>query len=92
MPLDYGQTCNNIDQQIKETKKSIYNWIEGLIEDICPKLPDETLKKLAEDEAEGLYKDISGYFESVRLDNENMRKEADRQIEYLEDKIVDLQP
>jgi len=92
MPLDYSQTCSNIDQQIKETKKSIRDWIESLIVDLCPKLPDETMSKMAEEEADGLYKEIRGCFESVRLDNENMRKEADRQIEYLEDEICDLQP
>jgi hypothetical protein len=89
--FDYANTCPKIDKAIEGAKADIERFLEGLINEICPFIPESAVSKLARENAESLYHDLQDSFESVRSANEDMRKEADRQIGRLNDEICDLE-
>ena len=90
MGLDFSHTCPKIDKAISEAKDTIIDYLKDYIVDLCPYLPDEKADELAKDWGADLYDKISDGFESTRETNEDMRKQADYQIEKLEAEISDL--
>ena len=90
--FDFGNTCPDIDKNIKDFKTSIQDTIEQIIEECSPMIPSATRKDLAAKWVDNLYRwDAEGVFENVRECNLDMRKEAERQIGSLEDQVSDLQ-
>lgn len=89
--FDYPNTCPRIDKQISNAKNVIYRFVESLLEEACPLLSPETLRQLASDNADSLYRDLEDCFEEVRSTNEEMRREADRQISKLHDEVSNLE-
>ena len=90
MGLDFPHTCPKIDKAITEAKDTIIDCLKDYITDLCPYLPDDKVLELSENWGSDLYYKISDCFEATRETNEDMRKQADYQIERLESEIEDL--
>ena len=90
MGLDFSYTCPRIDKAISEAKEIITEYTKDYILEICPYLPDHKADELSKDWGAGLYDRIADCFEAVRETNEDIRKQADFQIERLESEIEDL--
>jgi hypothetical protein len=88
--FDYPNTCPRIDKQIASAKSVMHRFVESLLEEACPLLSSETLRRLASENADILYRDLEDCFEAVRSTNEEMRAEAVRQISELHDEVIDL--
>jgi len=88
--FDFAHTCPKIDKAIAAAKHTIQSYLKDYINDLCPYIPDEKAIELSNDWGETIYNDISDCFESVRETNEDMRREADSQIDRLADEISDL--
>jgi len=91
MPFKYPHTCPDIDRQISEAKSVLKDYFRDLISDICPVLGAKELDEIVEKYTKYTYEDLEDIFEKVRSTNEDMREEANRQIESLEDDVSDLQ-
>lgn len=89
--FDYANTCPKIDAAIASARQEIYERLRGLIEEICPVLPQELINKLADEHSELVYDDLEGIFEGVRATNEEMRREAELQIQDLKEEIYSLE-
>ena len=89
--FDYPNTCPRIDKQIDSAKNVIHQFLESLLETACPLLSQEALTRLASDNADELYSALEDCFEAVRSANEEMRREADRQISALHDEVTNLE-
>ena len=85
--FDYPPTCTRIDHEIGEIKQSIAEFLYGLLEEACPLIDYYQRKELAAHYSARLYGDIENSIEAVRETNEDMRKEADRQVAALVDSI-----
>lgn len=90
MGLDFSHTCPKIDKAIAGAKNTIIDYLKDFITDLCPYMPNEKVNELSEDWGTDLYDRISDAFEATRETNEDMRKQADYQIERLESEIEDL--
>jgi hypothetical protein len=91
MGLDFNYTCSIIDKNILGAKDILINNIIDILGDACNFLPKETKKELAITYSHDIYKQLEDIFEETRTCNEDMRKQADWQIDNLEDTINDLQ-
>jgi polyhydroxyalkanoate synthesis regulator phasin len=89
--FDFGNTCPIIDKAIKGAQKEIESFVDELLMEASPLLPDKDRKELASKYALHLYRDIEDYFEMTRKSNEEMRDAADKQISDLKDEIADLE-
>lgn len=87
MGLDFSHTCPKIDKAISEAKDTIIDYLKDYITDLCPYITNEKASELSKDWGTDLYDKISDGFEATRETNEDMRKEADRQIDYAEEKL-----
>lgn len=90
MGLDFSHTCPKIDKAISEAKDTIIDYLKDYITDLCPYITDEKANELSKDWGTDLYDKISDGFEATRETNEDMRKQADYQIEKLEAEISEL--
>lgn len=88
MGLDYSHTCPQIDKGINQFKEDIRSRLIDMLDTCCPLLTSESKDVFIEEYVENIYYDFDRTYESVRSANENMRKEADRQIDTLE---IDLE-
>lgn len=89
--FDYGNTCPKIDKQINQAQSVIDSFICDLLEEVCPLLDINDRNRHAERYAEKLCGDLEDCFEVVRSTNEDMRREAERQIEALADQVANLE-
>ncbi len=89
--FDFPYTCPKIDKAINDCKYTLESYLSDYIEDLCPHIPNEEVKRISKDWSEQMYEAISDYFEIVRKTNEEMRDEANRQIAYLENRILALE-
>jgi len=85
--FDYAWTCPKIDKEIDGAKHQIREFIFNLISEFCPKIPQEVISSLSNENSEALYSDLEKCFEAVRESNEDMRKSAEKQILNLEDEV-----
>ena len=91
MGLDYQHTCPEIDSNIEHVKSSIDTHLDSLVDELCPFCDENKKKELLESYVDWIYSDLESCFEGVRESNENIRKEADNQIDALTDEISDLE-
>ena len=91
MGLDYGHTCPDIDRGIDQTKTDIENNLDSMIDDCCPLFEGDKKQDFIKGYADAIYDDLEGNFENVRRCNEDIRSEADRQIDKLEDRVSELE-
>ena len=82
MPLDFGWTCGTIDEAKTECVAEFATTFKDFWNEFIIKEPTATE---CESYAEYLWRDVDTYFEKVRATNIEMRKEADRQFDKLED-------
>lgn len=87
MPLDFGNTCGDIDNQIEQAQQLLCDHVYNIIKDSSPMIPEAEVEKLAKDYATDIYSDLESIFEAVRELNTDMRKAADEQIDNLQDQI-----
>lgn len=78
--FDFAHTCPKINKAIDACKENIQHALAPIIQSICEHISDEKAVELAKKYAEDIYTDIEDCFESVRETNEDMRAEANRQI------------
>lgn len=89
--FECNYTCPVIDQNIDFMKKIFEREIKFVIRDLSPKFSDTSeAKSYAQKVAEELYESIETEIEKVRETNIKMRKEAEEQIEKLQDTIDTL--
>ena len=62
-----------------------------MIDECCPLLEGDKKASFIKGYADQIYDDLEGNFEGVRRSNEDMRSEADRQIDKLEDRVSELE-
>ena len=90
MGLDFPHTCPKIDRAISEAKDTIIDYLKDYITDLCPYISDEKANELSKDWGTDLYDKISDRFEAIRETNDDMRRQADYQIDDLECEIDNL--
>ena len=88
--FDYPNTCPKIDSAIGDAKRIIENFLVDLIAEVCPYIPEQEIKKLADDNAAQLYRGLEDAFEEVRTTNEKIREAAEEQISDLKDELESL--
>jgi hypothetical protein len=89
--FDYPNTCPKIDKAIASAKAEITSFLDRLLEDACPLLSTRARAELTDGYADRLYGELEDIFENTRSTNEDMRREADSQIETLKSEISDLE-
>lgn len=89
--FDYPNTCPIIDNEISNAQKNIYYFLDNVIKELSPMIPDEERDRLAKDYSNDLYKDLEDIFENTRQSNIEMRDEAERQIKDLKEQIYELE-
>mgnify|MGYP003144887924 CR=1 FL=1 len=89
MPLDFQYTCGDIDGAIQTSRDLIRGTLRECIEDICPKLSEDTVSDLVNEY--DMSDDVTAEFEVLRGLNEDMRSQADSQIEDLESAVSALE-
>ena len=89
--FDYANTCPKIDRAITDARAEILDFVGNLIEEASPLLSPTSVRELSEGYAERLYSDLENVFEETRSANEDMRREAERQIAALLEEISDLE-
>lgn len=90
MGLDFSHTCPKIDKEIDRVKSTIEDHLEDYIKQLCPLMSMDTVYELRSQWTKEMYDNIESAFETVRETNEEMRKQADYQIDRLESEIDDL--
>ena len=91
MGFDFHWTCPDIDKGIAKIRRDLDAGVDEILEEACPLIEQAQRRKLAGDYAETLYGYIEEHIEAIRSTNEKMRREADRQIDKLEERIADLE-
>ena len=80
--FNYPYTCPNINKNIEYIQGSIENFLQYLIDDYRDNGFNEevSIKQLSKD----LYSDIEQYIEEIRLSNQSIRDDAEKQIEEMQ--------
>ena len=92
MGLDYGYTCPDIDREIKSVKADFYSSIQDILETYNgQELSEQEIKDISEGLSDDLYRDVETSFEECRSTNDDMRKQAEYQIDELEKRIENLE-
>ena len=82
--FDYRYTCPEIDKEINSFKESLSDHLIDLISELNPMFAEtDKEKKYREDRVRVIYDSAENCFEGVRRANEDMRKEAERQVQEL---------
>ena len=92
MGLDYMHTCPDIDNAIKTYKDSIVDTLESVIGELNPYLDLENseVKRVISEHKDSLYNYFEDAFEDVRSTNEDIRREADIQIDKANDDLLNI--
>lgn len=84
MGFEYSYTCPDIDQGIENYKDDVKQYLSDMLSDSNPLLQGENKENLINEYSEHICNSFSDNFENVRQSNEDMRKEAEHQIEAVE--------
>lgn len=87
MPLDFKNTCNDIDENANSLRAHVDERITELIEEICPKIDSEEKERIVNEKTTEIMEEFDNRFEKVRDLNKEMRYVADEQINELETEI-----
>lgn len=90
MGLDFPYTCPKIDKSISMAKDTIKAFLKDYIIELSPFVSEIKANELSSDWGGQIYNEISECFETVRETNEDLRNQAEYQIETLESEICDL--
>jgi len=80
MSLDFPYTCPDIDRSLSGIKSDIDSELIDMITECCPLLPEFKLNEFVKPYIESLYERFSESFEAVRSLNDDMRSQAELQI------------
>ena len=89
MGFDYKWTCPQIDKNIQTAKNEIDSFLDSFLEDALPLLPLNIRRDIVEQKTSELYGLLEPIFEETRDTNEDMRNEASKQIDMLEEELQD---
>ena len=89
--FDYANTCPKIDRAIAGAKSEIESFLIDFIEELSPFVPKKERDRIASDYAANLYSNLEDAFEEVRSTNEDMRREAESQIDSLARRMAELE-
>jgi len=82
--FDYGYTCPDIDKEISNFESTLNDNLIDLISELNPMFSETNKEReYREGWAESIYDSAENCFEKVRETNQDMRKEAEYQIENL---------
>jgi len=84
MSLDFPYTCPDIDRSLSGIKSDIDSELIDMITECCPLLPEFKLNEFVKPYIESLYERFSESFEAVRSLNDDMRSQAELQINALQ--------
>jgi archaellum component FlaC len=90
MGLDFNHTCPSINRSINDFKDDISRELDSMIDECCPLWSGEERDKFIEGYVNSMYSALESHFEDVRSTNEDMRKQADTQIDDLENQVQEL--
>ena len=92
MSLDYPDTCPAIDDAIYNAKENLGSKVEEIVIDCNPHMKHtaEVDSDFIDGYVDILYELIEEGFEGTRETNENMRSQANYQIEELEEEVTEL--
>lgn len=90
MGLDFGHTCPDIDRGIESFKDDLKMYLSEILDDACPLLEGDVKGDFIKGYIDSIYAEFEGNFENVRKTNEEIRSEADRQIDDLQDEVGEL--
>lgn len=91
MSFDYFHTCPDIDGGILGFEETVYDQLKDMIDECCPLLQGEIKDRFIKSYTADISQSFIDYAEKVRSTNIDMRKEAERQIQKLEDDIADYE-
>lgn len=91
MGLDYGWTCGTIDENIEDFKNVLESHLIDMIENCCPLLEGDKKDSFIKENVNYIYTDCENIFENLRECNSDMRREADHQIDLLEEQNNQLE-
>ena len=83
MSLNFPYTCPDIDRSLSGIKSDIDSELVDMITECCPLLPEFKLNEFVKPYIESLYERFSESFEAVRSLNDDMRNQAEIQINAL---------
>lgn len=89
MSFNYQYTCPTVDKNIESFKDTVKDRLSEMLDEACPLLEGVAKSKFIEGYSDTIYQDVEPLFEDVRKTNSNMREEAERQIDVLNDIISD---
>jgi len=90
MSLDFHYTCPYIDRSLDGLKSDIDTNLTDIVTECCPLLPEFKLNEFIKPYVDSLYETFLDSFETVRSLNEDMRSQADTQINTLADEKEQL--
>lgn len=91
MGLDYHYTCSSIDGNITDFKSVIGDNLHDFLSDASPLVEGTQKTEIVNTWVSTIYGECENIFENVRKCNEDMRQQADRQIDELENRVDDLE-
>lgn len=86
--FDYSFTCPKIDENIDNFRQLLDDKVYSFMEKYLPNLEDS--KDIRDELLDDIYDSAEEIFENVRECNDDMRKEAEWQIEEKNDEIEEL--
>ena len=89
--FDFPNTCPRIDRAIDGAKAVIERAIDNFLEEACPLMSAESRREWASRYSDDLYGDLEDVFEETRSTNEDMRRQAEHQIEGLAAELDDAE-
>lgn len=89
--LDFNNTCPVIDDQIAQFQQVVKHRLADLIETVSPYTSAEKREELATDHMQWIFSDCEPLFETLRQTNSDMRKQAERQLSDLGDRVAELE-
>ena len=87
MSLDFSYTCPKIDKEIDRVKSTIEYHLEYYIKQLCPLMSLDTVYELRKNWTKEIYDNIESAIETVRETNQDMRNQAEKQINQLNDGV-----
>jgi chromosome segregation ATPase len=90
MGLDFSYTCPKIDKEIDRVKSTIEDHLEDYIKQLCPLMSMETVYELRSQWTKEMYDNLESVIETVRETNQDMRSQAEKQINQLNDEVSEL--
>ena len=91
MSFEFPHTCPDIDAAIDDARSIISDSLDDIVGELSPKFQEANdgidKDNFVSEWTESIMETVKEGFEKARQSNIDMRKEAERQVEELEDKV-----